>query len=376
VTPDAQPSVDFGAPSDVYPAYDPPIPQVALGGGGVIAHPRVVEVFFADDLDRGLLVDFTTKLGTSREWAAMTGEYGAGAFTVAPPIVLAEATPSSLSDVDVRAMITSALDGTHPEWGDTDAATLAQSIYVLHVPGGVDYTFGGARACEQFYGYHAALSIGSAPTQYAVITSCLPPSYVPTALDLDTATISHELIETVTDPQPGAGYAILASGVHWAVEYGAEVGDLCEISAASWYRPDDLDYYIQRSFSNAAMSGYHEYCVPALPTETVFFAAAPKSTDAIAKLDQPITIDLDLISDRPTGGPFSIEALDDTSVLEADKGTVLDLQLDRTSGQNGEILHLTIVPRSIPDSGFALFTLRSTLGDVRTYWKGVVGITP
>jgi hypothetical protein len=113
-----------------------------------------------------------------------------------------------------------------------------------------------------------------------------------------------------------------------------------------------------------------------LPQESVFFAAAPARTDEVATLDRPTTIDLDLISDGPTGGPFTVEALDDTSALEPDKGTVLELRLDRASGQNGEIIHLTIVPRSIPQSGFALFTLRSTLGDVRTYWKGVVEIAP
>lgn len=373
MTPEPPGGGDFGAPSTVYPAYHPPVPQVQLGDGAVIARPRVVEVFFADDDERTLLEDFTARFATSREWAAMVGEYGVGPITVGEPVVLAQRAPAQLSDIDVRAIL-------------DELATDDSTILVFHVPLGVAFTFGGTQACEDFTGYHASLA-GGAP--YAVITTCIPPWYVPTTLDLDTSTIGHELVEAVTDPQPASGYGTLATpSGHWGLEYGTELADLCELSGGSWYQ-SDLGYYIQRSFSNAAIAGYHEYCVPA--QESVFFTAAPAHADAftalvdgqpqqlagtLAHVGQPTTIDLDLISDGPTGGPFSIEAIDDTSALQPTKAVVLDLQLDRTSGENGEIVHLTITPQRMPESGFALFTLRSTLGSSRTYWKGVVSVAP
>jgi hypothetical protein len=382
-----------GAPSDVYPAFHPTVPQVTSRHGRVLASPRIVEIFYADDPEIAQLEDFTTKLAASTEWTAMVQEYGVGAPTIATPVVLAQNAPATLTDTEVRAMLESSLDGTHPEYGAVDGPTLLSTIYVLHMPLGVAYTSGTAKGCVVFAGYHASLSVGSNPTQFAIINSCPPPPQTPTTLDLDTATLSHELVETVSDPEPFSGFAVVnPPSTHWVLEFGSELGDMCELATTSWVKPADLGYYIQRGWSNAAAAGYHDYCVPAPPAETVYFAAAPVATDSflgmvgansvalngtLAHVGQPTTIAVELFSDGTTGGAWGLESLDDVAWYSNNTTPpVLDLQLDRPFGQNGEIVHLTITPRSMPASGYAIYTLRSTLGAVHTYWKGVVGISP
>ncbi len=382
----------FGAPSDVYPAFHPPVPQIQRAGGDVLATPRVVQIFFADDPAIASMEDFTTKLAASPAWTTMVGEYGVGALTVATPIVLTSNAPASMTDGDLKAMLTSYLDGTHAEWGPVDAATLKSSIYLLHVPQGVAYTAGTEMACSNFGGYHNWTIVDLHPTQYAVVHTCNPRPFESTTLQFDTANETHELVEAVTDPIPPDGYSVVNDvGANWAMPSGPEVGDMCMLTHENWYTPADLGYEIQRSWSNAAMAGYHQYCLPALPGETVFFNAIPATGDpftatprggmpttfvgTLTHVGVPTTITLDLLSDGPTNGPFTIEALDDASQL-AHLPVLLDLALDRSSGQNGEMVHLTITPQSRPATGLGTFTIRSTLGTQKTYWKAIAKIDP
>ena len=390
---DAAPDSAFGAPSDVYPAFRPPVPQITKQSNAfLLTQPRVLEVFFSDDTETAMLEDFTTKLATSPEWTAMVQEYGIGPITVATPVVLTTPTPMAMTDTEIRGLMQTSLDGTHPEWGPTDAATLASTIYVFHMPLGVQYSQGSAKGCTDYYGYHFDTMVNNTPTPYAIINSCVPPSIVPTTFDLDTATITHELVEAVTDPRPFSGYnGISNSFGAWAFNGGSELGDMCETNANSFEKVSDLGYTIQRTWSNAGAAGYHEFCVPAPSTETVFIAAAPVQGDSIvaqrngaqfpmigtaAHLNQPVTISVDLFSDGPTGGKWAVEALDTATLQGATATPLLDLHLDRALGENGEIVHLTITPKSMPASGVAFFTMRSTLPGIRIDWPGAVGVSP
>src|SRR5438045_1801115 len=54
---DAAPDVDFGAASDAYPAFRPPVPQIVNGNGGVMASVRIVPIFFQGDALEAQLTD-------------------------------------------------------------------------------------------------------------------------------------------------------------------------------------------------------------------------------------------------------------------------------------------------------------------------------
>src|SRR5262245_41249896 len=46
---DAGPDVDHGMPSDTYPAFTPKPPSAVTYGGVVLAAPKIVPIFFAND---------------------------------------------------------------------------------------------------------------------------------------------------------------------------------------------------------------------------------------------------------------------------------------------------------------------------------------
>ncbi len=82
------------------------------------------------------------------------------------------------------------------------------------------------------------------------------------------------------------------------------------------------------------------------------------------------TIEVDLYSDAPTSGPWSVAALDD-KMLSVGGAPDLMLSLDHTTGQNGAKIHLTIKVLRANANGSA-FRLMSTLGAVTHLWAGLV----
>ncbi len=205
-------------------------------------------------------------------------------------------------------------------------------------------------------------------------------------LDAVTSAITHELVEAVTDPKPSTGYtAIDGLDLAWALELGAELSDMCELVAPSWWKPPDLGYTIQRSWSNESAHAYHHPCVPIPPSDMPFFASAPAQLDLVqigpsqvrgtkVRVGVPRTIDVQLISDAPTSGPWTLAAADTATVRGEPK--VLELSFDRDHGVNGNIVHLTINALSRPASGHMTYRIKSSLGSTYTGWWGLVGIDP
>jgi hypothetical protein len=87
------------------------------------------------------------------------------------------------------------------------------------------------------------------------------------------------------------------------------------------------------------------------------------------------TVDVALFSDGPTERPWTVEAFD-LGVFGVANGEPprLAFSFDRTTGVNGEKLHLAIT-RLEGDSNVAhaTFSIVSTLGERQTEWLGVVG---
>src|SRR5262249_17986577 len=86
---------------------------------------------------------------------------------------------------------------------------------------------------------------------------------------------------------------------------------------------------------------------------------------------QTKTIEVDLFSDAPTSGPWSIKAYEVTGVFGGSAS--LSLNLDTNTGQNGDKVHLTINVLKTTQFGFELFALESDLSGQRNLWIGAVG---
>ena len=86
------------------------------------------------------------------------------------------------------------------------------------------------------------------------------------------------------------------------------------------------------------------------------------------------TVELDLYSDAPTSGPWKVSViLDDRHGCFGGNGDSSRFKLDKTEGQNGDKIHLTIKALGKSSLGASPFWVQSDLGSVSSVWIGLVG---
>jgi hypothetical protein len=139
---------------------------------------------------------------------------------------------------------------------------------------------------------------------------------------------------------------------------------------------------VQRTWSNAAASAGRDPCQPELDGET-FFNAVPILADTVhvgsaTPLQTTVgafiapgtskVIDVVLYSEADVG-PWAVSA-----VSVPIGGSNLSFAWDRTTGNNGDTLHLTITMNYAESSyGGEPFLIESTLAGETNYWLGYVG---
>jgi hypothetical protein len=374
------------APVAGYPAPFATPPEVMDLGGPVLDKPRFVPVFFAgDDASfQAQLEDFIAKVGATQYFAEAVAEYGVGPATAVPPVQLTETAPATIDDTAIQTWLQGKLDGNDPLWPANDANT----VYVLHYPLGTTITLQGTKSCSYFGGYHSDTQLdashGGALVAYAVIPRCM--SFPPLmGIDAVTGAESHELIEAVTDPYPmdKPAYATVDDNhFYWErILGGGEVGDMCAQFPGSFTKFPGLDYTVQRVWSNKNAKAGHDPCQPE-PAGEVYFNSSPVLPDkillsiagqmvAVDGVEIPVgqnkTIDVELFSDAPTSGPWTVTAENATMTQ------YLGFSFDKTTGVNGDKLKLTITVNMASKRGTETFLLKSTLGSQATFWVGVVG---
>lgn len=381
VPPDLTPAADLFVPPG-YPAPHPPLPQAVKAAGPILAPPVITVVTFMGDPLAPDAEAMVGALAVSGYWKQTTSEYGVGAPILRPPIHLAGPPAGTLDDSDIIAWLTTELDGKHPDFG----APAPNAIYVLVYPKGTRLTLDGGRSCFDFDGYHNSLALPNGKqVAYAALPRCPSFGGMGTSLDSLTLAISHELIEGTTDPYPLATPAwtdVDKDSLGWgAVIGGAELGDLCEYNPDLFVKPGDIGYTVQRTWSNAAAKLSRDPCVPAAPNQ-FYFNTAPVLTDTIqVPIDamhmaptkgmsipagKSKTIELDLFSQGPTPNW-------DLSVRPSYYGSSqFDFTFDKTSGKNGDKLHLTVAVNSADPSGQDGFFIISTMGGVQRLWPVAV----
>ena len=369
--PDAAPTPD--APPPFANAFDGDAPQVVTDGGHVLAAPRVQPLFFTgDDAMQAQVEQFLGQLATSDYWTTTTGEYGVGALTILPTMVLTDTPPTTD-------------DALHTLLETKVPAPDASTIYAVFLPTGVTLsTPDGGKSCQDFGAYHDEdVPAGGGSIVYALMPRCPGQGNGDTDLDEVTISTSHELIEAATDPTvettPAFGDADAAHWT-WAVTPGAEVGDFCEYVDTA-YAPLVGTFNVQRTWSNAAAKAGHDPCVPAAPGP--YIAAEPMLDDTttidgytgavttrgvIVPVGMTKTIDVVLYSDVDGAGDFTAQAMDLAGVFGG--AAELSFTWDKTSGGNGDHLKLTIRREkagSLPGSEFVISAQDST-GVTHSLW--------
>ena len=268
------------------------------------------------------------------------------------------------------------------------------------------------QGCVAFGGYHdnvsVALTDGGTPTNfaYAVIPTC------DTYVDDLTAVISHEWVESSTDPfltSTARSSSLAARTPAFAtVERRPRTrSGRCSVAARGGrpvrvrggqrlHQPHVIvGYTVQRTWSNltSPRRGSTTTCTPRPAEHPVLRGRARCSTGheetvtssliggtIITKgITIPVatsqTIEVDLFSDADTNGPWTVSAEDVLYTYYGSYGLAQTLAFawDRTQGVNGEKLHLTITvtSESILDRAHA-FQVTSTQGGRTFVWPGLV----
>jgi hypothetical protein len=341
----------------------------------VLSAPEIYPVFFSNDVAATVasLADFSLNIGSTAYWTATTSEYGVGPATGHAAIKLSEAAPGTIDDSAIQ------------QWIAQKVATSAfptptmNTLFILYYPTGTTITLQGATSCQSFGGYHNSATVNGQQVAYAVVPRC-------GNLDQTTGAASHELIEAATDPFPmvNPAYAQVddADSIWELVLGGGEVGDMCAQFPSVFTKFPPFNYTVQRTWSNKAALAGHDPCQPELPGE-VYFNAAPVLPDMaplniqgqnvmVKAVHIPVggtqVINLDLYSEGPVA-PWTVSA------AEATGNNNLTLSLNKTTGQNGDVLQLTIKVLSAGQGNIEGFIVKSTSTSQPQHgdWFGVVG---
>ncbi len=374
-----------------FPAPHPPMPHVVSLGGPVTTAPKIVEITFQGDPLQAEIDTFMEQLaGATEYWKGATAEYGVGPLVAVTSVTLAEKPAAELADTDVQVWLKEKILAAQVPPADEN------TIYLIYYPSSTVVTMGGGSLCgmtgaNDFQGYHDdfAISPGKYVT-YGIAGRC--PSPVPNLPEIDelSAEASHELIEAATDPLPTDNPAYISldpDHLAWELLSGPEVADMCAANPDAFYDAPGLTTLVQRVWSNAAAAAGHDPCEP--DGTTPYFNSAPVMTDTVQipntvfgpletqGVDIPIgtskTIDVDLYSDAPTSGPWTVSALDLSSIFFGAANPALSFSFDKTTGQNGDTLHLTITALAAGPLGASPFWIESDLGQTSKFWAGVVG---
>jgi hypothetical protein len=356
------------------------------GSPVVLPSPKIVPIFFAKDdpSTTAQLTAFLSEVVSSSYWAGVVSEYGVGAATIHAPVQLTAADDpgSMVDDSQIKAWLTQKLDSNDPSLPPADKNT----VYVFFYPAGTTVTFAGSTSD----GHHTYTN-QNVPVPYAVVprvSGVSASGFVGTISlsgpDFLTFATSHELVEAVADPLGTGYFGWDAEHEYWFDFLGAELADACEFSS-----PAKLgNGTVARIWSNKAAALGSDPCVPALPGDVYFNSAAvlddsvsfalpfpsipPVSTKGVhIPVGQSATVELDLFSSAPTTGPWSVSAVDLASLEKAP--AQLQFTFDKTSGQAGDKLHVTIHVLSAGQGNAELFEVVSTLGSQTHYWFGIVG---
>ncbi len=370
-------AVDAGA--DVFvTASHPSAPTVETSKGPVLTTPTLVVITFGGDALAPSVESFAQAIGASSYWSATTSEYGVGVAQYGGAVHVTAPPATTISQTALETWLASELDGTHSEWPAASSST----VYTIVYPVGSGIEVDGLAPCKSSPAYHGEITVGTVQVPYAALNRC-DGEFGLAGIDFITAGLSHEWVEAATDPfyfSKPAYQSPASKYTDWMLATGGELADMCTTTNAVYFKPADLPFTVQRSWSNAAAVAGRDPCVPA-PSDP-YFAAAPLLTDTLqasaqgqsfssegvhVALGASVTIPVALFSEAPTLTAWHVRA--------AATAAHLTFAWDQSTGQNGDVLNLTIT-RTADDpsyTGFDTFIVTSELGTRQTAWVGAVG---
>ena len=167
---------------------------------------------------------------------------------------------STIDDSNLQAELSAQIAaGTLPA-PTHDAAGNNNTYYAVFFPHGKVITLQGSASCVQFCAYHGTIANagGKGEIYYGVHPDLQTGSgcegvcgLAPTTFGNVTQVASHELIETVTDPEVGLA-SVVGPPLAWYDPNFGEIGDICNDMHGTIVGGDGVTYDVQTEYSNAA----------------------------------------------------------------------------------------------------------------------------
>jgi len=248
-------------------------------GGRVVSNIQVVQVLYGSG---SYLPQVTTDMGGFFQGVLTSGyvdwlsEYnttglpsptsnqniGRGSFLTSVAITPSAANNgTTVDDTNIQAELAAQIQaGTLPP-PTKDAGGNNNTYYAIFFPHGKTITIDGSQSCQVFCAYHGAVAdvpgfgeiyYGVHPDFQAGSGCELGCGAAPTAFGNYTQVASHELIETVTDPEVGLAQTFGPPLAWYDQPDNLEIGDICNDQHATVAGGNGTTYDVQTEYSNAA----------------------------------------------------------------------------------------------------------------------------
>jgi hypothetical protein len=372
-------------------------------GAPLVTAPKIVSVTFPGDTMTARLDTFGSGVTSSSYWNTVTTGYCGGGTTcigdgTGSSVQVSQAPASSYADStqgsSALQTYLSGLIAAFPAAQQPDSNT----IYTFYFPSTTTITLDGATSCQDFGGYHNALTMGNQPVIYAIVPECPVQGGPATALEQETTlAASHEIAEAASDgiqtETTGGYYLDFNNPATWGWNDvgGGEIGDLCvDFMGLGGDATTENGFTVQRIWSILQASAGKNPCVP-IPAGEVYFNAFSNYSVVVIDVGQSTTIQVDALADGAMSSGWQVTAVDVTDPSGQTKylsftiagGTKDDAGNATKQVQSGDSLQLTVTMVQDPgqsqtEEGDAI--LLSTDGDPSTatkdhYWPFIVMTT-
>ncbi len=240
--------------------------QVIYGGGSYIpqvtstASPSVAT--FYQGVLNSPYVDWLREYNTTNQPGIATNQViGRGSFASQVTIIPAPQNNGPvIDDSNIQAELAAQIQAGNIPAPAHDALGNNNTYYAVFFPHGKVVTIQGSASCQIFCAYHGTVANvpGFGEIYYGVHPDFQPGSgcefgcgAASTVFGNYTQVASHELVETVTDPEVGLAQTFGPPLAWYDQGFNEEIGDLCNDQNAQVRGGDGVTYDVQTEFSNS-----------------------------------------------------------------------------------------------------------------------------
>ncbi|HEY0476340.1 MAG TPA: kelch repeat-containing protein [Kofleriaceae bacterium] len=227
-------------------------------------------------------VDWLSEYNTTPLPGSSNQTIGRGSFLGQATIFPApEHNGTFIDDVQIQAELSAQIQAGNLPAPSHDGQGNNNTYYAIFFPHGKTITLGGSSSCSFFCAYHGTIANagGAGEITYGVHPDFQPGSgcefgcgAAATAFGNYTQVASHELVETMTDPEVGLAQFV-GPPLAWYDSFFGEIGDICNDQNGHIVGSDGLTYDVQTEFSNTLND-----CVVTSPFSSPLILGAPTET--------------------------------------------------------------------------------------------------